>query len=405
MKTLRSITPFRTTLTGIACVFLLTIAGFSAAQSDVGAECDRLAGSPNDPVIGSAGVEHMTIDAAAAREACKAAIEARPDEPRYAFQLGRAEQRLDNFAEARRLFEQASEGGYKLADVALGILYEHGLGVDADVNKARESYKVAADAGIGVGLNNLAGFYLDGVSVAADPVRAAALYRQAMAAGYAGAAGGLASALHEAWKKGDDPKEVVSAYLKAADSNIGFAHTVLGHFYRDGSFGLPVDPLAAMSHYHEGMQMGDAWGAYYLAQMLAFSGSWRPENLTEAESMLNKLTEAEEDGPLKAQAMAELGRLYAGRGDMKEAASLIDRALAMEPDNSAVLAAHAELLARALDFEGADAALAEAIEGDPDWAPYLAQRAQLQDKLGDKAEADVLRTKAGEAEFGRLLLR
>ena len=71
MKTLRSITPFRTTLTGIACVFLLTIAGFSAAQSDVGAECDRLAGSPNDPVIGSAGVEHMTIDAAAAREACR----------------------------------------------------------------------------------------------------------------------------------------------------------------------------------------------------------------------------------------------------------------------------------------------------------------------------------------------
>ncbi len=399
--------PIRATLTTLACMLLVTVAGFSVAQTDAGAECDRLAGSPNDPAIGSAGVEHMAIDAAPAREACRAALEAKPDDPRYAFQLGRAEQRLENFAEARRLFEQASESGYKLADVALGILYEHGLGVDADLNKARESYMAAADAGIGVGLNNLAGFYLDGVSVPADPVRAAELYRQAVAAGYAGAAGGLASALHEAWKEGDDPKEVVSAYLKAADRNIGFAHTVLGHFYRDGSFGLPVDPLAAMSHYHEGMQMGDNWATYYLAQMLAFSGAWRPENLAEAETMLRKLTEGTdlEDGPLKAQAIAELGWLLAARGDTKEAASLIDAALAMEPDNSAVLAAHADLLARALDFEGADRALAEAIEGDPEWAPYIAQRAKVQDKLGDKAEADVLRTKAGEAEFGRLLLR
>jgi uncharacterized protein len=405
METPRSTIPIRVAIAGGACIALLTVAGLSVAQSGVGAECDRLAASPNDRMFGATGVEHMAIDAVPAREACRAAREAKPDEPRYAFQLGRAEQRLDNFSDARQLFEEASKGGYKLADVALGILYEHGLGVDTDVSKALDHYKVAADAGIGVGLNNLAGFYLDGVAAPADPVRAAELYRQAVAAGYTAAAGGLASALHDAWKEGDDPKEVVNAYIQAADHDIGYAHTVLGHFYRDGSFGLPVDPLAAMSHYREGMQLGDDWGSYYLAQMLAFSGPRRSENLAEAEALLRRLKEVEERGAMKAQAMAELGRLLASRGDLKDAAALIDNALAMEPENSAVLAAHARLLARALDFEGADRALAEAIEGDPDWAPYLAQRAEVQEKLGDKAEATGLRLKASEAAAGQVFLR
>jgi hypothetical protein len=57
----------------------------------------------------------------------------------------------------------------------------------------------------------------------------------------------------------------------------------------------------------------------------------------------------------------------------------------VEPENSEVLAAHTGLLARALDFEGADRALTEVVVGDPEWAPYLAQ------VLASAREAGLLR--------------
>ncbi|MAY60575.1 MAG: hypothetical protein CML29_00025 [Rhizobiales bacterium] len=271
-----SLRPIILAATGTA---LLALAGLTAAQGGPGAECDLLAASPNDPDFAEAGVNQTDIDGPAARDACRAAHEAIPGEPRYTFQLARAEQKLENYGEARKLFAAAAEQGYPLAEVGLGILFDYGLGVEQDYPKAIAHYKAAADAGIGVGLYNLAGFHLDGYGTRKDPTRAAELYRKAMQAGYADAAGGLANALHDAWKDGDDPKPVVDAYIAAADRSIAFAHTVLGHFYRDGSFGLPVDPLAAMSHYHEAMQLGDDWATLYLSRMLAFSGSWRPENL------------------------------------------------------------------------------------------------------------------------------
>ncbi|MAY60576.1 MAG: hypothetical protein CML29_00030 [Rhizobiales bacterium] len=103
--------------------------------------------------------------------------------------------------------------------------------------------------------------------------------------------------------------------------------------------------------------------------------------------------------------MAELSDILAARGEMKEAASLVDAALNLAPDNSVVLSAHARLLAQSLEFEAADKVLLQAIEADPDWAPLYRQRAQVQEKLGDEAEAMSLRTKAGGAAMGRIFLR
>lgn len=396
--------PLRPTILAATGTVLFALAGLTAAQGGPGAECDRLAASSNDPEFAEAGVEQTRIDGPAARDACRAAHEAMPGQPRYSFQLARAEQQLENYGEARKLFAAAAERGYPLAEVGLGILFDYGLGVKQDYAQALAHYKVAADAGIGVGLYNLAGFHLDGHGTRKDAVKAAELYQKAMEAGYANAAGGLATALHDAWKDGDDPKPVVDAYIAAADRSIAFAHTVLGHFYRDGSFGLPVDPLAAMSHYHEGMKLGDDWATLYLSQMLTFSASWRSENTEEAEGLLRKLVSGE-DGPIKAQAMAGLADILATRGEMNEAASLVETALGLEPENSIVLSAHARLLAQSLELEAADKVLAEAIELDPDWAPLYAQRAQVQEKLGDEAEAVSLRFQADQATMGRIFLR
>ncbi|HKD27414.1 MAG TPA: hypothetical protein VKC66_16135 [Xanthobacteraceae bacterium] len=57
--------------------------------------CDRLAASPYDKArpSGIQGVAFEQVDAPAAIEACRAALEARPDDARLAFQLARALQK------------------------------------------------------------------------------------------------------------------------------------------------------------------------------------------------------------------------------------------------------------------------------------------------------------------------
>ncbi|MCO6187925.1 hypothetical protein [Rhizobium sp. L1K21] len=384
-----------TILSGCILVFV----GVSIASDESRAACDRLAASPNDPLFGSKGVEQLDIKGAAALDACRKAYEGAPDEPRFAFQLARAEQRLEDYDAARVHFSEAAKNGYPLAEVGLGILFERGLGVGQNLEEARRHYELAAEQGVGVGLFNLAGFYLDGVGVPENPVRAAELYRQAIDAGYEKAAGGLAEALQHAWREGDDPAPVVEAYVKAADAGIGFAHRILGHFYRDGAFGLPVDPAAATAHYRIGWELSDDWSGLYFAQILVSKNDQK----TEAVRILRSLIESE-PGMLKARAMALLSDIMRRRGDLQEAAALVEDALEIAPKDSAVLSSQAELLVLAFQLEEADQLLAEAIEQDPEWAPLHLQRASLQTKLGDKDAAAASLDRAAKAEAGRLFL-
>ncbi|OCW57059.1 hypothetical protein AWJ14_07870 [Hoeflea olei] len=380
----------------------LVFVGMSIANDESGAACDRLAGSPNDPRFGPAGIPQLEIDGAAALDACRKAYADAPDEPRFAFQLARAEQGTGDYQAARHHFAEAAGNGYPLAEVGLGMLFDQGLGGGQDLAIARKHYEAAAERGVGVGIHNLAWLYLDGAGVTKDPGQAAALFRKAIEAGYRPAAGGLAEALHEGWQAGDDPAPVVKAYLDAADGGIGFAHTVLGHFYRDGSLGLPVDLVAASGHYRAGMALGDNWSGLYLAQILAFADRENRLN-SEPETILRRLVSTEQ-GSLKAQAMASLAALLTRRGEMLEAATLVEEAQAIAPSDSTVLSSQAGLLALALQFDEADQLLARAIEQDPDWAPFHAQRADLQLKLGDKAMAARLRESATAAQAGRVFL-
>ena len=62
----------------------------SVIADDPGAICDRLAGDLFDPRKRAPGVLLDAIDADRAVPACRAAVEAAPDEPRFRYQLARA---------------------------------------------------------------------------------------------------------------------------------------------------------------------------------------------------------------------------------------------------------------------------------------------------------------------------
>lgn len=388
----------------VACAALV-LGPALALSSDPAAECDRLAASPNDAVAGRSGVDFPDIDGAAARSACAAARAARPEDPRIAFQLGRAEQKLGAYEQARALYEEAGAGGYRLADAALAILYEDGLGVEADPARAEALYRRAAEAGIGVAFNNIGSMYEDGRGVAADRAKALDNYRRAADLGYSPAIGNLAWMLeHAPGGTVDEPHVLVATYLRAAAAGVDFAHTRLGHFYRDGRYVAAADIDAALTHYQRGMDLGDPWAGLYRAQILLANSRGHPDDERAGAAALAAVI-AEADGELKAEALSlRAEHLLRHGGSTEEALAALMEARRVAPDAAAPHAAHALLLERLGDLEGADEKLAAALEIESDYAPWYARRADLRERLGDPATAAELRTQASTARFGAFFL-
>ena len=73
----------------------------------------------------------------------------------------------------------------------LGVMYEHGQGVEQSYERAREYYKQAAHLGYAKAQNNLGVLYADGCGVAQSHLTAAALYEQAAQQGNTGAMNNL----------------------------------------------------------------------------------------------------------------------------------------------------------------------------------------------------------------------
>jgi Caspase domain/Sel1 repeat len=190
-------------------------------RRDLITDCDRLAAMPYDtghaPSV--AGVEPEKIDIAAAAKACDDAIAQYPDVARFTFEAGRVAHARKDYAEARRLFENAAAAGYAMAMnnigglyeggdgvpqnyaeaarwygkavaagepiamVDLGWQYEHGHGVTKNLAEARRLYEAAANAGVPAGMNNLGLLYYYGRGVPRDYAQARKLYEQGIALG------------------------------------------------------------------------------------------------------------------------------------------------------------------------------------------------------------------------------
>ena len=95
--------------------------------------CDRAAASPLDQnrPTGVEGVAPDKIDPKIAIPACGAAAKAAPNDPRTAFQLGRAHFAAKDYESARAQYTKADEMGYAVATNNLAVMYLDGLGVPA----------------------------------------------------------------------------------------------------------------------------------------------------------------------------------------------------------------------------------------------------------------------------------
>ena len=161
------------------------------------AECDRLAGSDQDPQRPKSvpGVPLGQVDADAALAACSAATQAAPTDGRVLFQLGRAFDAAGQYNRAREAYELADQLGYSLAAINLAIQLKNAQGGNADLDRARRLYEKAAAAGHPRAMLSLAVLYENGTGVTKDAARAQRLYDQAVRGFHRLAANGSASAM------------------------------------------------------------------------------------------------------------------------------------------------------------------------------------------------------------------
>jgi TPR repeat protein len=131
-----------------------------------------------------------------------------------------------DICEAVKWYTRSAEAGDADAQVNLGACYEMGEGVAADAREAVKWYTRAAEAGDANAQHNLGACYADGIGVARDLTAARSWFARAAAAGFPPATAALTlldalPALIAAWREAfaapvmrPREKAMVSAWVK-----------------------------------------------------------------------------------------------------------------------------------------------------------------------------------------------
>jgi len=165
-----------------------------ALRRDLITDCDRLAAMPYDlgHPASLPGVEVDQIKIAAASTACSDAMQRYPDVARFIFEAGRVALARKDYAEARRLYEQAMAAHYPMAPHNIGGLYEGGAGVPVNYAEAARWYRKSADVGEPIAMVDLAWLYETAHGVARNCPEAVRLYEAAVKVGAPAAMNNLA---------------------------------------------------------------------------------------------------------------------------------------------------------------------------------------------------------------------
>jgi TPR repeat protein len=227
-------------------------------RRDLITDCDRLAAMPYDTghAPGLPGLEIDKINVAAATAACNDAIARYPQVARFTFEAGRVANARKDYAEARRLWDQATAAGYAMAMNNIGGMYEGGEGVPRNYAEAVRWYSKATDAGEPIAMIDLGWQYETGHGVAKDLARARQLYEAAAKAGVPAGMNNLG--LLYLYGKGVKRDYAEARRLFEQGVALGEASTMngLGVIYSEGD-GVPRDARIARQWFEKAAALGD----------------------------------------------------------------------------------------------------------------------------------------------------
>lgn len=225
-------------------------------------QCDRMAGSPYDlnrnQAFAPVSIEQIDGSAVAA---CSIAYK-ETQNPRFAFQLGRALNKTEQADEAMSAYETAVNANYSAAKVNLGML----LGRLGDQESEFQMYKQAADAGNVLAAYNLGVAYRDGLGTKPDAGQSIHWFEFAAAHGDDTAAFNLGAIYDEGKLVPEDNQMAIAWYDVAAKRGSTDAMINLGLMYEAGE-GIKANPERAAQLYADAASHGDKFGAQKLMEM------------------------------------------------------------------------------------------------------------------------------------------
>jgi len=158
---------------------------------------------------------------------------------------------------------KAAEAGNDEAQVAVGIRYHEGEGIESDNVKAFEWFNKAAEAGNTDAMWWLGTLYKDGDGVDKDYDEAVKWFKKASDIGDSYAMCSLGLMYEQGLGGNADYSEAEKLYRKAADLGNGYAMSNLGWLYYSGN-GVKQDYEEAIKWYQKAVDAGDSKAEEYL---------------------------------------------------------------------------------------------------------------------------------------------
>jgi TPR repeat protein len=263
--------------------------------------CDELAGDPLDVQGVVNGVYPNDIKVDEALAACRQAVQSSPNIPRFRHELGRVLYANGEYEAAIAEFKAAHEAGHVRSGQLLGRFYQLGAGVEKDPAKAVPFFQAAAERGDAYAQHSLGKAYLEGNGVAEDHRRGIELLTRAAESGHTFAMNQLGAEylygkkvqkdverahryFQESYERGDVWGAMNLALLYrdgvAVEQDTGRAKELLTqahqelHPYAGRLLALMLrkegstDRAQIFRLFRESADRGDAWGAYYSAEMM-----------------------------------------------------------------------------------------------------------------------------------------
>jgi TPR repeat protein len=127
----------------------------------------------------------------------------------------------------------------------MGVMYEYGYGVEADIQEALRWYRAAAKQGLPQAQNSLGFMYSLGLGVKRDAERAAYWLQRAAEQGHSGAQTNLGILYTSGRGVEKNEDEALYWFRSAARNGNIQAQELLASAYTQGWYGLPRDSLQA----------------------------------------------------------------------------------------------------------------------------------------------------------------
>ena len=230
--------------------------------------CDEKAASPDDieRVKLVKGVRIENIDVREAYSACQDAAKMFPGVSRFPYQLGRIAMARKDYAEALTNYTKAFELGNDLALQALAAMYDEGIGVGRNPERARFYYELGAAKNYAPSILSLGMQYERGAGVNVDVAKAYAYYKRAADLGNARAIYNIGLFNEKGILIDKNEKLARELYQKSAQLGDDVAMINLARLYARG-IGGPKDSNKAKEWLNSAEQAGNEQAKQILAEM------------------------------------------------------------------------------------------------------------------------------------------